>query len=76
MSWIIRVGKVGFERGMNAGVVTSTNCSVTSTPWHTVAQLSFSPNAGRTTWDKAGSNRAYQAEKVVQSVLSILVGIE
>ena len=75
MSWLIRVGSTGFERGMNAGVTTSINCSVTSTPCHTVAQLRCAPNAGKTTLGLAGSNPACQAEEVWQNVLSSLVGI-
>jgi hypothetical protein len=75
MSWLIRVGSTGFERGMNAGVTTSLNCSVTSTPCHTVAQWSVSPNTAGTTLDKAGSNPARQAEKVWRNVLATLVGV-
>lgn len=75
MSWLIRVGSTGFERGMNAGVTTLPKCIVTSTPCHTVAQWSVSPNAARTTLDKAGSNPARQAEKVWRNVLATLVGV-
>ncbi|SFC32408.1 hypothetical protein [Collimonas sp. OK412] len=74
MSWLIRISSTGFERGMNAGVITS-NCLVTSTSCHTVAQLRVSPNAGKTTSGKVGSNPACQAEQVWQNVLSTLVGI-
>ncbi len=77
MGWVIRVGHLrsaGFERSMNADVITSTQCLVTSTTCHTVAQLSYGPNAGRTTSGIAGSNPACQAEQVWQNVLSTLVG--
>jgi hypothetical protein len=78
MGWLIRVGELrhaGFERSMNADVITSTQCFVTSTSCHTVAQLSYTPNAGRTTSGIAGSNPACQAEQVWQNVLSTLVGV-
>ena len=78
MGWLIRVGELrhaGFERSMNADVITYTQCFVTSTSCHTVAQLSYTPNAGRTTLGIAGSNPACQAEQVWQNVLSTLVGI-
>jgi hypothetical protein len=74
MSWLIRISSTGFERGVNAGVITS-KCLVTSTPCHTVAQLRASPNAGKTTSGKADSNPACQAEQVWQNVLSTLIGI-
>jgi hypothetical protein len=84
MSWLIKVGEVGgvkrigsksFERGINADVTTSTNCSVTSNPCHTIVQLSCYPNAVKTTLDKAGSNPACLTEKVWQNVLASLVGV-
>lgn len=74
MSWIIRVGSRGFEQGMNAGVITS-KCQITSNNCHTFAQLSLSPNAGKTTLGKAGSNPVCHAEQVWQNVLSDLVGV-
>ena len=74
MGWIIKVGSASFGRSMNAGVITS-NCSITSTPCQTVAQLRFTPNAGRITSGKSGSNPVCQAEQVWRNVLSILVGI-
>ncbi len=74
MGWNIRVGSAGFEQAMNAGV-TTTKCLVTSNNRHTRAQLSLSPNAGRTTSGKAGSNPACHTEQVWQNVLSILVGV-
>lgn len=75
MGWKIRIGSIGFGQGMNADVITSTNCSITSNPCHTFAQLRFTPNAGKTTLGKAGSTPACQAEKAWQNVLSNLVGI-
>ncbi len=74
MSWNIRVGSAGFEQAMNAGVTTS-KCLVTSNNCHTLAQLSLSPNAGRITSGKAGSNPVCHAEQVWQNVLSNLVGV-
>jgi hypothetical protein len=74
MSWLIKVGTADFGRSMNAGVITS-QCSITSTPCHTVAQLRFTPNADKTTFGKSGSNPARQAEQAWQDVLSSLVGI-
>ena len=53
MSWIIRVGSTGFGRSRNADVITSSKCRITSTPCHTVAQLSCVPNADKTTFGKA-----------------------
>lgn len=82
MRWLIRVGRLhnasnaGFERGMNADVITSPKCLVTSTPCHTVAQWSGTPNAGRTTSGIAGSNPACQAEQAWRNVLSSLVGLD
>jgi hypothetical protein len=75
MGWVIKVGRKGFERGANAGVTTFQTCIVTSTTCRTVAQVTVSPNAGRTTSGKAGSNPACQAEQVWQNVLSTLVGV-
>ncbi len=76
MGWMIRVGRAGFERGTNAGVTTSFQCLVTSGSCHAAAQLMVTPNAGRTTSDKAGSIPACQAEQVWQNVLSTLVGFD
>lgn len=75
MSWVIRIRSTGFERSMNAGVITSDKCLVTSTSCHTVAQWSVSPNADKTTFRIAGANPACQAEQLWQNVLSTLVGI-
>jgi hypothetical protein len=82
MGWLIRVGRLhnvrnaGFERSMNADVITSTQCLVTSTPCHAVAQWSCTPNADRTTSGLAGSTPACQAEQVWRNVLSSLVGFD
>ena len=76
MGWVIRVGSAGFERGTNAGVITSFQCLVTSNSCRTAAQVTVFPNAGRTTSGTAGSNPACQAEHVWQKVLSTLVGME
>lgn len=75
MGWMIRVGSIGVERGVNAGVITYFQCSITSKPCRTVAQLRFNPNAGKTTSGLAGSNPAWQADEAWQNVLSDLVGI-
>lgn len=74
MSWVIRIGSTRFERDMNAAVITSLQCSITATPCHMIVQLRFTPNADRTTLDKAGSNPACQVEQAWQNVLSDLVG--
>jgi len=74
MSWVIRIGSNRFGRDMNAAVITSIQCSITATPSHMIAQLRFTPNADRTTLDKAGSNPACQVEQAWQNVLSDLVG--
>lgn len=63
MGWIISAGKIG-----NASV------TVSSTPGACGAQWRFIPNADRTTSGKAGSNPAWQAKHVWQSVLATLVG--
>lgn len=76
MHWTIRVGRAGFERSTHAGVTTFSLCFVTSTSRRTAAQVTISPNAGRTTSGQAGSNPACQAEHVWQNVLSTLVGID
>lgn len=75
MGWTIRIGEVGFERSMNAGVITSTNCSITSTPCHTIAHLCFSVNTSKTPLNKAASIPAWQAERVWRDVLSAMVEI-
>lgn len=75
MSWLIRVGSTDFERTMNADVTTIQKCHVTSTLCHTVAQLSFTPNAAKTTLGNSGSNPVCQTEQVWQNVLATLVGI-
>jgi hypothetical protein len=75
MGWKISVGAAGFGRSMNAGVITFSQCRITSTSCHTVAQLRLSPNTGKTTLDHAGSNPACQAQQVWQNVLSTLVGV-
>ncbi|WP_394777519.1 hypothetical protein [Undibacterium sp.] len=74
MSWLIRVGSAGFEQDMNAGVITS-KIRITSNDCHTFAQLSLSPNAGKTTSGKASSNPTCHTEQVWQNVLSTLVGV-
>ncbi|WP_147375672.1 hypothetical protein [Noviherbaspirillum cavernae] len=76
MGWVIRIGRTGFERGANAGVITSFQCFVTSSSCHAVAQVMVTPNAGRTTSEKAGSMPACHAEQVWQNVLSTLVGMD
>ena len=75
MSWVIRVGRAGFEQSTNAGVITFIQGSFTSNTGRAIAQVKFSSNAGRTTFGKAGSNPACQAEQVWQSVLSTLVEV-
>ena len=74
MSWVIRIGSTRFERDRNAAVITSIQCSITATPSQLIAQLRFTPNADRTTLDKAGSNPACPVEQAWQNVLSDLVG--
>ena len=74
MGWTISVSSKGFEGGMNAGVTTPR--IVTSSTRHAVPQWSFTPNAGRTTLDQAGSNPAWQTRRVWQNVLSTLVGFD
>jgi hypothetical protein len=76
MGWVISVGKAGFERGTNADVITSFQCSVTSNSCRATAHVMVSPNANRTTSGKAGSTPACQAEQVWQNVLSTLVGVD
>lgn len=75
MGWKIRIGSIGFAQGVNADVITSAKCSITSNACHTFAQLQFNPNAGKTTSGKAGSIPACQAERAWQNVLSNLVGV-
>lgn len=75
MGWMIRVGKSGFGRGMNADVITYPKCWITSESCHTVVQLSLSPNAGKSTSGIAGSNPAHQTDNVWRNVLSTLVGV-
>lgn len=75
MGWKISCGapkKVNAGRRMNAGVITSFPCSVTSIPCHAPAGWRFTPNADRTTSGEAGSNPACRL--VWQNVLSTLVG--
>lgn len=76
MGWKIRIGSTGFGDSMNADVITYQQCSITSNSCHTVAQFELSPNADRTTLEKAGSNPAWRTEQVWQHVLSTLVGID
>ena len=80
MGWIIQSGrlgkagnKAGFGTAVNAVVITSN--SITTNSRHTLAYLSFTPNADKITLGNAGSNPVWQAEKVWQNVLSTLVGI-
>jgi hypothetical protein len=63
MGWIISAGKLGMA-----------SVAVSSTPCAFGARWRFTPNADRTTSGKAGSNPAWQAKHVWQSVLSTLVG--
>ncbi|MBC3809228.1 hypothetical protein H8K52_17960 [Undibacterium seohonense] len=71
MSWLISVRSASFEQSVNAGVITSLKCSITSTPCHTIAQLDVVPRgSGR----NAGKKSYSQAEQVWQHVLSDLVG--
>ncbi len=71
MSWLISVRSASFEQSVNAGVITSLNCSITSTPCHTIAQLDVVPRGrGRKVVKKSYS----QAEQIWQDVLKDLVG--
>lgn len=63
MGWIISAGKMG-----------KASVAVSSTPCACGARWRFIPNADRTTSGAAGSNPAWQAKHVWQSVLSTLVG--
>ena len=79
MGWVISVGRTGkgFERGTNAGVITTTiACLITSNSCRTIAQVIIESNAGRTTSGTAGLTPACQAEQVWQNVLSTLVGAD
>lgn len=71
MSWLIRVGSAGFERSMNGGALASSQCLVTSTARHTIAQLNLASTSGL-----ASPNAPCQAEQVWQNVLSTLVDID
>ena len=79
MGWVIRVGKIGFARDIETGLMADagaaltheTNCIVTSSPLHTFAQLSFMP---RTT-ARQGPQAPNQAEKVWQNVLNKLLEV-
>lgn len=75
MSWVIKVSSNRLEIHMNAAVITSFPCSITVTPCHMMSQLGVSPNADRTTSDRAGSIPACLVEQAWQNVLSDLVGV-
>lgn len=73
MGWIMRFGELrstSFEHVRNAGVITSPNCTITSTPCPGGAQWRFTPNAGRTTYEDDGEKPVCQANKVWRKVLS------
>ena len=75
MSWLIRVGKIGFAQEMDMSanaridVAPATRCVIRSSPRHTFAHLSFVADG------TAKSIPACHADLVWQHVLTKLVGI-
>jgi len=77
MGWTISVGTAGARRSKTsskAGGGRTQALSIWIDAHGVTAQVKVSPNADRTTLDKAGSIPAWQAQRVWQNVLSTLVG--
>lgn len=75
MGWTLSISSKGFESRKNADATTSKH-SIASITCLAGTQWRFTPNAGRTTSGDAGSIPAWQAQRVCQNVLSILVGFD
>jgi hypothetical protein len=77
MGWIVSAGKLSrtsFESGRNAGVITSPEMRITSTPCPGQTQWRFIPNADRITFMHYGEQPSWQSRKICREVLSHLVG--